>query len=519
MSFLARLIVVMVGVTVGSLALTIAPPALSQVPFVPNYLSQTNQAERPPFPVHQGPLVEQGQIPPVRDVVFRRPEEGPFTDYVRELVEKAYANLGIRVGYVDMPRQRSLVEANSGRIAGELGRLPGLEADFSNLIPIPFPLFSFEIVLIADRRQCGICNLDQVDSIAYISGMQSIDGILEDYNFTNAAAAAQDLDQLHLMFENKRVQGILMNDFEARQRGYYDNRHHIVVPLWQNQAFHYLHKNYEHLIPLLTAELNRFRDDGEIDRISRRNNVKPFATSMPIDESIFFEDISATSGYWRTYTDLDGTGKYWDIMRRVFGPITNDFNVNTNTYLRAIFGLSDQRFDMLVGTYSQHEPKNAIVSRLHFDYDRPLYVFTLNENDMAAIRNGTLEKPICHVAGYQYGDFLPEGLNYYYANSSLDCFAMLDENRAGAVVNYRENLPDWNNTPYVRLKIHDSLPIHVAFQDTPRGRELRDYFDRRFRELVSSGEIKEIYSERELERSKLGLSVRPETAVAARLRN
>ncbi|RUO39414.1 hypothetical protein CWE22_08920 [Pseudidiomarina aestuarii] len=515
MSYFARLLVLIIGVISASLWFASVLPAHAQVPFVP----LKNEAERPPFPIQESPLVDQGRVPPVRDVVFRRPENGPFTDYVRELVEKAYANLGIRVGYVDMPRTRSLVEANSGRIAGELGRLPGLESEFNNLIPVPFPLFSFEIVLIADRRKCGICNLEQVDSIAYISGMQSVEAILKDYQYTQATATAQDLDQLHLMFENERVEGVLMNDFEARQLGYYEDRHRIVVPLWQNQAFHYLHKSYQHLVPLLAAEFNRLQLDGEIDRISRRNSVTPFATSLPAEQALSFESVSATSGYWRTYTDLDGTGKYWDIIRRVFEPITADLNINTNTYLRAIFGLSDQRFDMLVGTYAHHQPRNAIVSRLHFDYDRPLYVFTLTEADMEQVRSGTLEKPICHVAGYQYGEFLPEGLNYYFANSSLDCFAMLDEKRAGAVINYRENLPDWNNTPYERLLIHNSLPIHVAFQDTPRGRALRDYFDRRFRELVSSGEIAEIYNERELERSKLGLSIRPQTAVAATPQN
>ena len=87
---------------------------------------------------------------------------------------------------------------------------------------------------------------------------------------------------------------------------------------------------------------------------------------------------------------------------------------------------------------------------------------------------------------------------------------MLDMGRMGAVVNYRENMPDWIAAPYVEHKLRDAVPIHVMFQDTPRGRELRDWFDKRLRELVYSGEIREIFTDEMLERSYLYLNLPPQ---------
>ena len=80
---------------------------------------------------------------------------------------------------------------------------------------------------------------------------------------------------------------------------------------------------------------------------------------------------------------------------------------------------------------------------------------------------------------------------------------MLDMKRVGAVITFNDNTPDWNTTPYVEHKLREAYPIHVMFHDTPRGRELRDWFDKRMRELVHSGEIRELFDETMLRRSYL----------------
>src|SRR5690606_26737551 len=113
-------------------------------------------------------------------------------------------------------------EADNGRIAGELGRLADLDDQFKNLRRVEFPLFSFDLVLVADRRKCGLCGINSVNNLAFISGMQSVLQLLDEYDFNRPTVQALDIQQLHLMFSNKRVAAVLLNDFEARQLGYYD---------------------------------------------------------------------------------------------------------------------------------------------------------------------------------------------------------------------------------------------------------------------------------------------------------
>ena len=443
-------------------------------------------------------------------LTFRAPDPGPVGDAVIEILEEAYQELGISLQYVDMPRNRSLVEANNGRISGELGRLPDLEAHYNNLQRVPFELFAFETVLVADRRNCGLCTLDDIDNAAFISGMQTVLHALEEAAFSKPTVQALDISQLHLMFSNQRVQAVLLNDFEARQLGYYSEPHLIITPIRQQLGYHYLHQQHAHLIEPLTETLEAMHDSGRVTEIYRSHGVH-FQRTKTFEVSPYFSQISATAGLWRTLTHVDGSGRYWQLVKRIFEPVTDSLTLNTNSYQRAVLGLNEQRFDFLVGGVKNQASIHGIESLTHLDYDRDLYAFTMDQAAMDALLEGELKLPVCYVAGYGYHALFKGEMIFYQADSSLDCFAMLDMGRMGAVVNYRENMPDWITTPYVQYKLREAVPVHLIFHDTPRGRELRDWFDYRMRQLVKSGEIKEIFSDAMLERSHFTKNLPPKS--------
>jgi ABC-type amino acid transport substrate-binding protein len=439
---------------------------------------------------------------------FRQPEAGPIPAYITTLLEEAYAQLGIKLVYLEMPRARSIVEANAGRIAGELGRIPGLDQDYPNLIAVDFTLFQYQLVVVADRRQCGLCELQDIKNLAYINGMTSVEQVLAQQNYQGPTVQAVDLAQLHLMYANRRVKAIALNDFEARELGLVDDPHNIVVPILTEVGYHYLHKQHAHLIPKLTDILHKMHNSGRVAEIMRDTGAS-ISNPSKFTQPPQFGRLSVAAGHWRNYTNIDGSGTYWELLRRIFDPVTNALQLNANTLQRATAGLEEQRFDIVIGNYADHALNNAIASRLHFDYDRPLYLFAHDHDALNAIVQGDFEPLICQVAGYGYERFLANSLKHYYTNTTRDCFTLLNLDRVGAVISYYENTPDWLDTSYQYIKLHDSLPIHAIFQDTPRGLQLRDWFDRRLAELVRSGEIAEFYGEDDLKRSTYYQNIQP----------
>lgn len=71
------------------------------------------------------------------------------------------------------------------------------------------------------------------------------------------------------------------------------------------------------------------------------------------------------------------------------------------------------------------------------------------------------------------------------------------------MIDYKRHIPEWLESSHAELKLHDGLPLHLVFQDTTLGHQLRAHYEETIRELVQSGEIKEIYDAEQLRKANL----------------
>ncbi|RUO63683.1 hypothetical protein [Pseudidiomarina insulisalsae] len=445
------------------------------------------------------PLVAGSETP--GEMVFRTPDPSPITRFAVQLLSEVYAELDITLRFIEMPRDRSLTEANKGRIAGELGRIPRLGEEYSNLIRVDFPLFTSRVVLVADRRKCGLCNFDSIDSYAYIGGTQSVEQVIDAQASNKPSIKAINFEQLEMLYENGRVQAVLLNDFEAAQLKSIDSPYTIQVPYTRNTGYHFLHKRYAHLVPQVEAILQRKAENGRIAALSLETGAQ-LLPLQSFSQTPQFGPIRMTGGLLHDQANLGGGGQYWQLAQMVFRPVSTDVEVEPNNITRAYRGYVDERFEVYIGGYTVEVPSHSIASRNHIDFDKALYLFARDDATLAEINRGQHKRPICHIEAYQYDHLLPPGNTYYAADSHLDCFAMLDMGRMGAVVGYRENVPDWRDSPYVMVQLREALPIHIYFRNNPRGVRMRDWFDKELRRLVESGEIRTLYDAEMLHRSR-----------------
>ncbi|MEX1221755.1 MAG: hypothetical protein WEA82_06540 [Idiomarina sp.] len=431
---------------------------------------------------------------------FRDPVQGNLPNYVKAALEEAYAELGITLNYLPMPRQRSLVEANKGNIAGELARIPEINDDYPNLRRVDFPLYAFNVVLVADRRRCGICAFEQIENVAHVNGVQIIEDFLIRQPRQRPVATMESIKQLTSLLENNRVEAILMTDFEFQQTDLAKQRHYIRVPLERALAYHYVNKKHANLIPRLERKLLSMHDSGRIEQLLEQHNVSLPNGTPPLQQQPLLRLIADN---WDSLTNSDGSGMYWQLMRRIFSPVAEELELNASSFRRANLSLAERRYDVMLAAYDQLQPEGTIISETHFDYDQPVYVIANSKDTIKDIQAGELKLPVCHTQGYSYEEFLPKGMLYYAASGSLDCFALLDLGRVAAVIDYRRNIPEWLESSHAEMRLHDGLPLQLVFQNTPLGRQLRSHYEKTMRELVQSGEITDIYDAEQLRKANL----------------
>lgn len=398
-------------------------------------------------------------------LTFREPDESAFTQYITATLEEAYHELGIQLEYVELPRVRGEQLATEGTIAGELGRTSSLERKRRELRRVPFPLFSFDVIAVTDRRRCGFCRPAAYDSVAYVNGMDAITSVVTGLSKEPSVVTPTDLEQVVKLIEAGRVDAAFMADFQYQGSPLSKNPNFITHSLSFEKGFHYLNEKHARLIPQLTYQLQKLKENGRIEALKKAYGVQTEKPIQPLDTS---KPVVVLGPIQKGLTSADGTGTLWSFAKQVFPPLASNLHPVVTSWQRAKQMLQEARADALLGVRTNQSIPNTILSKYHLGYDDSLYLFMSEEEN---------EGPIC-ISGPQFLEKLLDTQRpFYRADSSLDCFALLDMGRVNAVVDYRDNLPDWTEKPYKQQLVSEPTPLFVAFPNTQRGRSLKQAFD------------------------------------------
>ncbi|CRN06662.1 polar amino acid transport system substrate-binding protein [Pseudomonas sp. URIL14HWK12:I3] len=204
--------------------------------------------------------------------------------------------------------------------------------------------------------------------------------------------------------------------------------------------------------------------------------------------------IRLVSEEWVDYTNADGTGVAWDVMRKVFQPAGIEVVPQSAPYSRAIGLVKRGEADAWVGSYKD-ESEDNLYPRWHFDVD---HIYALGLASKPAPTLATIgDYRLAWVRGYAYGKYLPRVREYREIQRREGILPMLEHDRvdfyvdAMTEVDYvigQSSQPDRFRRTHVV-----ELPMYLAFARSQRGEALRDVFDKRMAELVRSGELKPIF--------------------------
>lgn len=204
--------------------------------------------------------------------------------------------------------------------------------------------------------------------------------------------------------------------------------------------------------------------------------------------------IRLVSEEWVDYTNADGTGVAWDVMRKVFQPAGIEVVPQSAPYSRAIGLVKRGEADAWVGSYKD-ESEDNLYPRWHFDVD---HIYALGLASKPAPTLATIgDYRLAWVRGYAYGKYLPRVREFREIQRREGILPMLEHDRvdfyvdAMTEVDYvigQSSQPDRFRRTHVV-----ELPMYLAFVRSQRGEALRDVFDKRMAELVRSGELKPIF--------------------------
>ena len=137
-------------------------------------------------------------------------ESDPTSQLVAKVMLEAYRRLGMEIDIVSMPGERTLVSANAGETDGELYRRAGIEKSYPNLVMVPVPVASYEVVAFVPRHSVvavsGWASLRAL-RIGFVKGIK----VIEENTLGMQVLSVASLQQAFAMLDKGRIDVVLSN--------------------------------------------------------------------------------------------------------------------------------------------------------------------------------------------------------------------------------------------------------------------------------------------------------------------
>ena len=206
------------------------------------------------------------------------------------------------------------------------------------------------------------------------------------------------------------------------------------------------------------------------------------------------KQIQLVSEEWIDYTNADGTGVAWDVLRKVFEPAGVKVVTQIAPYSRAVGLVKRGEADAWVGSYKEENGDN-LYPRWHFDMDH-IYALGLASKPVPTSQNVGKYR-LAWVRGYDYGSYLPDVHEFREIQRREGILPMLEHDRVDFYIDSQTEVDyvlNQASQPERFRRTHVAeLPLYLAFARNDQAKALRDLFDKRMAELVRSGELKPIF--------------------------
>ncbi|MEH6594467.1 MAG: transporter substrate-binding domain-containing protein [Colwellia polaris] len=202
--------------------------------------------------------------------------------------------------------------------------------------------------------------------------------------------------------------------------------------------------------------------------------------------------LIVASEEWQEYTNADGTGTYWDIVRAIYG---KDYQLEfiSTSWSRALSLVETGRADMIVGSY-KHKNRQLLFPKYHLDIEYPLYAIYDQSKHNISQANDLAGLTIAGRKDYELQKFLPKNSRFYGVDYIDNIAKLIEKKRVDVAVTYHTNLGLADpKTQYSHKVIGPEERLYLAFTQSEKGQKLQAHYDQEIIKLVSGNEIKQYF--------------------------
>jgi len=197
---------------------------------------------------------------------------------------------------------------------------------------------------------------------------------------------------------------------------------------------------------------------------------------------------------WVGYTNSDGSGTYWQIIKNVYGDKYR-LKLETTPFHRAIQLVTTDKADCIVAIYTE-DKRNLIVPRYHIDTEYPASLLFDKTRQNINSKDDLDNLVIVGLKDYGLEHFLPKSVNIYGVNNHKKMKELIMNNRVDAAIVYAHNIKLIDPTGKLsQLEVIPDKKYYLGFYPSDHGKELTKQYDKKFPQLILDGTIKSSFAD------------------------
>lgn len=194
----------------------------------------------------------------------------PATAVAEQIMQEAYRRLDIRLVLHQLPGERTLMYANDGKMDGELYRKLGMEQEYPNLIIVPVPLLTYEIVIFSHGTKFSVNGWDSLRpyTLGFVRGIKIVQENTRGMRVEPVPTMQLALEKM-MMGRTDLVLGNRASGMAIIRALNLEGVTVLEPALAAFPVYHYLNKKHEALVPELTRVLRQMQSDKSVERIQK----------------------------------------------------------------------------------------------------------------------------------------------------------------------------------------------------------------------------------------------------------
>lgn len=194
----------------------------------------------------------------------------PATSTAEQVMAEAYRRIGRVLVLHKLPGERSLVMANDGGMDGELYRKLGMERQYPNLVILPLPLLTYEIVVFSRGTDFVVSGWESLRpfTTGYVRGIKIVQENTTGMK-TEAVPTMEQAFQKLTMGRTDVVVGNRASGMAVIEALKLDDVRVLTPSLAAFPVYHYVHKKHIAMVPALLAALQSMKADKTIEKLQK----------------------------------------------------------------------------------------------------------------------------------------------------------------------------------------------------------------------------------------------------------